>query len=105
MSIAQGPYVGHIIKDGGNWEYQVRTRVSPDSPKPLGSHIATVNAWACPGRDATDTMNMLAAAPAMLSWLEKAKQMAEQQARGGDDIPLQSAWQWLADNITQILPQ
>ena len=37
-----------------------------------------------------------------LEWLKIAGQMAQQQANGGEDIPLHSAWQWLVDNIIEL---
>jgi hypothetical protein len=40
----------------------------------------------------------MAAAPALLEWLTKAAQMAEQQYEGGEDAPLRSAWDWLHTN-------
>ena len=39
----------------------------------------------------------------MLDWLAKARQLAEQQATGGDDTPMPTAWTWLASNIGQLL--
>ena len=38
-------------------------------------------------------------------WLKKAAQMAEQQARGGDDVPLHTAWHTLHDNIQEFLSE
>jgi len=39
-----------------------------------------------------------AAAPDLLGWLAKAAQMAEQQYKGGDDLPMNSSWRWLGEN-------
>jgi hypothetical protein len=40
-----------------------------------------------------------------IGWLKKAAQMAEQQARGGNDAPLHTAWHWLHDNIKAYLSE
>lgn len=40
---------------------------------------------------------------ALVSWLTKAAQLAEQQYTGGDDVPLNSAWIWLAANARAAL--
>lgn len=37
------PWVVHIIKDGGEWEYQIRTAAPHNPAGGLGKHIATVN--------------------------------------------------------------
>ena len=36
-------------------------------------------------------------------WLQKASQLAKQQYNGGDDIPIKSSWNWLAEHIDQAL--
>lgn len=37
----------------------------------------------------------------MDGWKQKAAQMATQQAIGGDDAPLTTAWAWLADGLNR----
>ena len=41
---------------------------------------------------------LIAATPELLDWLRKAVQMARQQDKGGEDVPLRTAWAWLAEN-------
>jgi hypothetical protein len=56
------------------------------SPKTIASELSRADA------------RLIAAAPDLLAWLEKAEQMAKQQSNGGDDAPMASVWAWLAEN-------
>lgn len=47
--------------------------------------------------EAEANADLIVAAPHLFAWLEKAVQMAKQQAAGGDDAPSSGAWAWLAD--------
>lgn len=40
---------------------------------------------------------------ALREWAEKAAQMAEQQATGGEDKPQSTAWNWLAEGLRKSL--
>lgn len=63
-----GPWTVEIVKDGGNWTYNVRT-VKPHNPAGcLGKHIATCN----PLMEARGESNasLIAAAPDLLAALE-----------------------------------
>ncbi len=46
---------------------------------------------------------LIASAPDLLAWLTKAAQMADQQHRGGEDVPMASAWRWLAENAQLVI--
>lgn len=47
--------------------------------------------------------HLIAAAPDLLGWLRKAVQMAGQQDRGGEDVPMQRSWAWLAENAGKAI--
>jgi hypothetical protein len=57
------PWVGHINKFGGNWEYQIRTVEPHNQVRGLGTHIADVNKHLYP--QVEELMHLLAAAPVM----------------------------------------
>lgn len=68
MTHTPGPWKIHIVKDGGDWEYQVRT-VRPHNPAgTIGIHVATVNSFLeAKGQQNAD---LLAAAPDLLQSLQ-----------------------------------
>ena len=67
-------------------------------------HIVWGTAWdAIP--TAVDRSRLIAAAPALLEWLQKAVQLSRQQIVGGDDAPMPTAWKWLADNAQNAIRQ
>jgi hypothetical protein len=39
----------------------------------------------------------------MTEWLKKSAQMAKQQYDGGENVPIQSAWEWLHNSIVEII--
>lgn len=55
------------------------------------------------GADLDANARLITAAPRLLRWLEKAAQLAEQQAHGGDDAPLPSAWAWFAEHAREAI--
>lgn len=60
-----GPWTLYIHKDGGNWDYQIRT-VKPHNPAgELGKHIADVNKYLAPEENG----RLLAASPDLLDAL------------------------------------
>ena len=62
-----GPWTLHLRKDGGNWDYQVRT-VKPHNPAGgLGCHVATVNKYL---DDPSANARLIAAAPDLLEACE-----------------------------------
>ncbi len=62
-----GPWRVDIIKDGGNWDYQIRT-VKPHNPGGKhGVHIAATNAYLEAKGEAN--ANLIAAAPELLELL------------------------------------
>lgn len=83
-------------------------KVGEDQGTSLGFEIVDKRddpiAWTSPHRPQQDAnARLIAAAPEMYDWLVKVRQIAEQQSKGRNDIPLHSAWQWLADNIQDVL--
>ena len=86
MNNHPGPYVPYIIKDGGNWTYQIRTLAPHNPASTIGKHIATINGALSP----VGTMNLMAAAPEMRDLLEAAILRVELANAGGDKIL--SAW-------------
>jgi len=86
MNNHPGPYVPYIIKDGGNWTYQIRTMTPHNPASTIGKHIATINGALSP----VGTMNLLAAAPDMRDLLEAAIIRVELANKEGDKIL--SAW-------------
>jgi hypothetical protein len=65
-----------------------------------GGRQRRVVAWVltdAEGGAGASNARLIESAPSLLAWLEKAVQMAGQQAIGGDDTPSSTAWAWLAE--------
>lgn len=62
--------VAHTIKDGGNWDHQVRTAHPHNPGGGLGVHVATINGALNPFRGngaAEDWQRLFAASPDLLA--------------------------------------
>jgi len=65
----ESKWVKHIIKNGGNWTYEIRTRKPHNPAGSIGKHIATVNTMI--EAQEQGTCDLIASAPELLSTLEK----------------------------------
>ena len=67
--------------------------------------IAWVRTTADDTRPADDDLHvsLIEHAPELLAWLEKAAQLAKQQALGGEDVPSPTAWGWLEEHASSLI--
>src|SRR5688572_1364679 len=60
-----GPWVLHIDKHGGNWRYEIRTKLPHNPAGGAGKHIATINSYLEAKGEAN--AQLIAAAPELLA--------------------------------------
>lgn len=81
------PLVLDVQKDGGNWEYVIRTAQPHNHHTGRGKHVATVNTYL---RNAQELAVVMTAAPDLLDLLRQAAERVRIANAEGD--PILSAW-------------